>query len=71
MHALETLLFSLTAGEKLSGIHQQPNNTQEMKDNVEQVLQFMASKKIRMHQTTAKGRRSSVKFSSAFLIVGH
>ncbi|XP_073458539.1 dixin isoform X1 [Aquarana catesbeiana] len=47
-------LIEIVAGEKLSGIHQQPNNTQEMKENVEQVLQFMASKKIRMHQTTAK-----------------
>ncbi|XP_077313041.1 dixin isoform X4 [Lithobates pipiens] len=47
-------LIEIVAGEKLDGIHQQPNNTQEMKENVEQVLQFMASKKIRMHQTTSK-----------------
>ncbi|KAM5131809.1 dixin isoform 2-T2 [Mantella aurantiaca] len=47
-------LIEIVAGEKLSGIHHQPSNTQEMKDNVDKVLQFMASKKIRMHQTTSK-----------------
>lgn len=45
----------LTAGEKLSGVQLSPSNQQEMKDNVERVLQFVASKKIRMHQTSAKG----------------
>ena len=33
-----------------------PSNQQEMKNNVEKVLQFVASKKIRMHQTSAKGQ---------------
>ncbi|XP_052616105.1 dixin isoform X4 [Peromyscus californicus insignis] len=42
------------AGEKLSGVQLSPSNQQEMKDNVEKVLQFVASKKIRMHQTSAK-----------------
>ncbi|KAK7796603.1 hypothetical protein U0070_001843, partial [Myodes glareolus] len=42
------------AGEKLSGVQLSPSNQQEMKDNVERVLQFVASKKIRMHQTSAK-----------------
>ncbi|XP_052616099.1 dixin isoform X3 [Peromyscus californicus insignis] len=41
-------------GEKLSGVQLSPSNQQEMKDNVEKVLQFVASKKIRMHQTSAK-----------------
>ncbi|XP_075822064.1 dixin isoform X4 [Microtus pennsylvanicus] len=41
-------------GEKLSGVQLSPSNQQEMKDNVERVLQFVASKKIRMHQTSAK-----------------
>lgn len=45
----------LTAGEKLSGVQLSPSNQQEMKNNVEKVLQFVASKKIRMHQTSAKG----------------
>ncbi|KAM4850683.1 dixin isoform X1 [Urocitellus parryii] len=42
-------------GEKLSGVQLSPSNQQEMKNNVEKVLQFVASKKIRMHQTSAKG----------------
>nr|XP_034346625.1 dixin isoform X2 [Arvicanthis niloticus] len=41
-------------GEKLSGVQLSPSNQQEMKSNVERVLQFVASKKIRMHQTSAK-----------------
>ncbi|XP_021093341.1 dixin isoform X2 [Heterocephalus glaber] len=41
-------------GEKLSGVQLSPSNQQEMKNNVEKVLQFVASKKIRMHQTSAK-----------------
>lgn len=45
----------LTAGEKLSGVQLSPSNQQEMKSNVERVLQFVASKNIRMHQTSAKG----------------
>lgn len=50
------IFFLLTAGEKLSGVQLSPSNQQEMKSNVEKVLQFVASKKIRMHQTSAKGR---------------
>ncbi|KAM4827973.1 dixin isoform 1-T5 [Thomomys bottae] len=42
------------AGERLSGVQLSPSNQQEMKNNVEKVLQFVASKKIRMHQTSAK-----------------
>ncbi|XP_038179938.1 LOW QUALITY PROTEIN: dixin [Arvicola amphibius] len=47
-------LIEIVAGEKLSGVQLSPSNQQEMKDNVERVLQFVASKKIRMHQTSAK-----------------
>ena len=50
------IFFILTAGEKLSGVQLSPSNQQEMKNNVEKVLQFVASKKIRMHQTSAKGQ---------------
>jgi len=39
----------------LNGIHVNPSSHQEMRENVEKVLQFVASKKIRMHQTSAKG----------------
>ncbi|XP_032937430.1 dixin isoform X2 [Catharus ustulatus] len=48
------LLIEIVAGEKLSGIEAKPSSQQEMKENVEKVLQFVASKKIRMHQTSAK-----------------
>ncbi|XP_024610027.1 dixin isoform X3 [Neophocaena asiaeorientalis asiaeorientalis] len=48
-------LIEIVAGEKLSGVQLSPSNQQEMKNNVEKVLQFVASKKIRMHQTSAKG----------------
>ncbi|XP_053060088.1 dixin isoform X5 [Acinonyx jubatus] len=47
-------LIEIVAGEKLNGIQLSPSNQQEMKNNVEKVLQFVASKKIRMHQTSAK-----------------
>jgi hypothetical protein len=54
---MTSYIFSLlTAGEKLSGVQLSPSNQQEMKNNVEKVLQFVASKKIRMHQTSAKGQ---------------
>ena len=54
---ITSCIFSLlTAGEKLSGVQLSPSNQQEMKNNVEKVLQFVASKKIRMHQTSAKGQ---------------
>uniref|UniRef100_A0A8C3NYF0 Dixin n=1 Tax=Cyanoderma ruficeps TaxID=181631 RepID=A0A8C3NYF0_9PASS len=48
------LLIEIVAGEKLSGIEANPSSQQEMRENVEKVLQFVASKKIRMHQTSAK-----------------
>ncbi|KAM6431919.1 dixin isoform 3-T3 [Liasis olivaceus] len=47
-------LIEIVAGEKLSGVEVTPTNQQAMKENVEKVLQFVASKKIRMHQTSAK-----------------
>ncbi|XP_069732504.1 dixin isoform X2 [Phaenicophaeus curvirostris] len=48
------LLIEIVAGEKLNGIQVHPTSSQEMRENVEKVLQFVASKKIRMHQTSAK-----------------
>ncbi|XP_042328328.1 dixin isoform X2 [Sceloporus undulatus] len=47
-------LIEIVAGEKLSGVQVSPTSQQEMKENVEKVLQFVALKKIRMHQTSAK-----------------
>ncbi|XP_068016034.1 dixin isoform X2 [Melanerpes formicivorus] len=48
------LLIEIVAGEKLNGIQMNPISQQEMRENVEKVLQFVASRKIRMHQTSAK-----------------
>ncbi|XP_040390491.1 dixin isoform X1 [Cygnus olor] len=47
-------LIEIVAGEKLNGVQVNPTSQQEMRENVEKVLQFVASKKIRMHQTSAK-----------------
>ncbi|XP_042199854.1 dixin isoform X5 [Callorhinchus milii] len=47
-------LVEIVAGERLGDIAPSPGSQQEMKDNVEKVLQFVASKKIRMHQTSAR-----------------
>lgn len=47
--------FSSSAGELLEGIHYVPHDHQEKRQNVEKVLQFMSSKRIRMPQTSARG----------------
>ncbi|XP_069470394.1 dixin isoform X2 [Ambystoma mexicanum] len=47
-------LIEIVAGEKLNGIQASPGSQQEMRENVDKVLQFVASKKICMHQTSAK-----------------
>ncbi|XP_028666073.2 dixin-like isoform X3 [Erpetoichthys calabaricus] len=47
-------LVEIVAGEHLSDIHYHPTKQQEMKENVEKILQFVASKHIRMHQTSAR-----------------
>ncbi|XP_029428250.1 dixin isoform X2 [Rhinatrema bivittatum] len=47
-------LVEIVAGEKLNGIQVGPSSQQEMRENVQKVLEFVASKKIRMHQTSAK-----------------
>ena len=44
----------LAAGEQIAGIVYQPESLQGMRENLERVLQFMASKKIRMHAITSK-----------------
>ncbi|XP_048418328.1 dixin-like isoform X2 [Stegostoma tigrinum] len=49
-----THLVEIVAGEQLGDICFNPTSHQEMKENVEKVLQFITSKKIRMHQTSAR-----------------
>ena len=38
----------------MAGIIYQPESLQGMRENLERILQFMASKKIRMHQITSR-----------------
>ncbi|KAL0162673.1 hypothetical protein M9458_042069, partial [Cirrhinus mrigala] len=47
-------LIEIVAGELLDGIHYVPCDDQERKQNVEKVLQFVSSKRIRMPQTSAR-----------------
>ncbi|MFT7818581.1 dixin [Arapaima gigas] len=47
-------LIEVVAGEQLEGIHYYPQDEQEQRENVEKVLQFVSSKRIRMPQTSAR-----------------
>ncbi|KAJ8275921.1 hypothetical protein COCON_G00076730 [Conger conger] len=47
-------LIEIVAGELLEGIHYEPRDVQESRENVEKVLQFVSSKRIRMPQTSAR-----------------
>lgn len=47
-------LIEIVAGDKLPGIHMVPSNYGEMKENVEKVLHYMSSNRIRMHHASAK-----------------
>ncbi len=53
------VLYIWQAGELLDGIHYVPRDDQERKQNVEKVLQFVSSKRIRMPQTSARGELQS------------
>ncbi|XP_063959603.1 dixin-like isoform X4 [Lytechinus pictus] len=47
-------LVEIVSGEALSRVDYNPTSATVMRENVERVLQFMASKRIRMHHTSAK-----------------
>ncbi|XP_072558142.1 dixin-A isoform X1 [Paramormyrops kingsleyae] len=47
-------LIEIVAGESLEGIHYCPQDELEKRENVEKVLQFVSSKRIRMPQTSAR-----------------
>lgn len=55
------LFFSLiqSAGEVLSGVYVPPQNKEESRRNVEQVLQFISSRRIRMPHISARGKESA------------
>jgi hypothetical protein len=46
--------FICLAGEKIK-VNENPSTLSSMKENVDQVLHFMAVNKIRMHHTSSKG----------------
>lgn len=47
-------LISVIAGESVTEVHAVPSSYVEMRENIERVLHFMSSKKIRMHHIQAK-----------------
>ncbi|XP_033100238.1 dixin-like isoform X2 [Anneissia japonica] len=47
-------LIEIVSGETLARVDYNPQTSTAMRENVERVLQFMASKRIRMHHTSAK-----------------
>ena len=53
-YSLRTILPFYSAGEKISGIQYNPESIHGMRENLERILQFMAAKRIRMHQITSK-----------------
>merc|ERR1712223_1461441 len=47
-------LIEIISGEKIAGIQYAPESIQGMRENLERVLQFMATKRIRMHAITSR-----------------
>ncbi|XP_071746404.1 dixin isoform X2 [Lepeophtheirus salmonis] len=47
-------LIDIISGEKIAGIQYNPESLQGMRENLDRILQFMHSKRIRMHQITSK-----------------
>ena len=47
-------LIEIISGEKIAGIQYTPESIQGMRENLERVLQFMATKRIRMHAITSR-----------------
>ena len=50
---LPVVLFA--AKEPLEGVHEAPTDETQMRENVESVLRFMVTRRIRMHQINAQG----------------
>lgn len=48
--------FNLAAGEVLEGVYVAPQNKEESRKNVEEVLQFISSRHIRMPHISARGK---------------
>ena len=61
MFPFDDVIMIFAAGESLD-ICSAPSNSEQMRHNVEQVLQFMARRRIRMHHTTANGKWQNCDF---------
>lgn len=65
---LSQILF--TAGEVLEGVCGAPQNKEESRRNVEQVLQFISSRHIRMTHISARGKSQKMLcFLALFLLI--
>lgn len=53
---LSQISFKLAAGEVLEGVYVAPQDKEESRKNVEQVLQFISSRHIRMPHISARGK---------------
>lgn len=54
--SISSMSFNLAAGEVLHGVYSAPQNKEESRKNVEQVLQFISSRHIRMPHISAPGK---------------
>lgn len=54
--SFSSMSFKMAAGEALHGVYTAPQNKEESRKNVEQVLQFISSRHIRMPHISAQGK---------------
>uniref|UniRef100_W5LZY8 DIX domain containing 1a n=1 Tax=Lepisosteus oculatus TaxID=7918 RepID=W5LZY8_LEPOC len=67
-------LVEIVAGELLEGVHYSPADPQEMRENVEKVLQFVASKRIHLNNHSSKFwsiKNISTSLTLAFALTTH
>lgn len=58
--SLSQISFLFAAGEVLEGVYAAPQNKEESRKNVEQVLQFISSRHIRMPHISARGTSQKI-----------
>ncbi|KAJ8316410.1 hypothetical protein KUTeg_006424 [Tegillarca granosa] len=47
-------LIEIVAGQKIAGVHMVPSGITEMKENIDAILRFMSTNRIRMHHTSSR-----------------
>lgn len=47
-------LIEIVAGQTIAGVHMVPSGSKEMKENIDAILRFMSTNRIRMHHTSAR-----------------